>query len=369
MALFADIDINYPPSSRRRRWLGPTLLAVAAVAVIGVAASPSPFVVEQPGPVFDTLGVVTVDEVDVPLIDIPSHETFPTEGSLSMLTVSIAGNRDNPLTWFEVIPAWLDPSRAVVPVNVIYPVGTTVQQSSDQSKIEMDISQQEAIAAALGELNYPFTSVLTVAGTDENGPAANVLLARDVVVSVNGATFTDVSQLRAAVAANGVIEPAVVVVERAGLQKTVSIVPHLSDSPQPVPVLGILVSSKYDFPFEVTIQLQNVGGPSAGQMFALGIIDKLTPGSLTGGQDVAGTGTITGGGQIGAIGGIRQKLYGAVNSGAKYFLAPRSNCDEVTGHVPAGLQVIAVATLADSLAALDSIASGDPAELPSCPAI
>jgi PDZ domain-containing protein len=369
VALFADIDASYPPPRRRRRsWLGSTLLAIAAVTVVAVAASPSPFVVEQPGPVFDTLGVVTVDNAEVPLIDIPVQETFPTEGSLSMLTVSIAGNRDNPLSWFEVLPAWLDPSKAVVPVDVIYPVGTTVQQSSDQSKIEMDISQQEAVAAALSALEYPFTSVLTVAGTDENGPAVNVLLVDDVVVSVNGATFTDVSELRAAVAANGITEAAVVVVERAGEEKTLSIVPHLSASAQPVPVLGILVSSQYTFPFDITIQLENVGGPSAGQMFALGIIDKLTPGSLTGGADVAGTGTITGGGEIGAIGGIRQKLYGALNAGAKYFLAPASNCDEVTGHVPDGLQVIAVSTLADSLFALDGIASGDTAALPSCPA-
>jgi len=368
VALFADNDINFPPRRRRRRWLGPTLLAIAALTIVGVAVSPSPFVVEQPGPVFDTLGAVTVDSKAVPLINIPVQQTYPTEGSLSMLTVSIAGNRDNPLTWLEVIPAWLNPSKAVVPVDAIYPVGTTVQQSSDQSKIEMDISQQEAIAAALGELKYPFTSVLTVAGTDAKGPAANVLLADDTVVSINGQTFTDVSELRAAVAANGVTKAAVVVVMRAGVEKTVSITPHLSDSAQPVPVLGILVSSKYTFPFDISIQLQNVGGPSAGQMFALGIIDKLTPGALTGGADVAGTGTITGGGEIGAIGGIRQKLYGALNSGAKYFLAPASNCDEVTGHIPAGLQVVAVSTLKDSLAALKGIASGDTASLPGCPA-
>jgi PDZ domain-containing protein len=370
VALFRDSDsggdINYT-ASRRRRWLGPSLLVVAVAIVVGIAGSPSPFVVEQPGPVFDTLGAVTVENSEIPMIDIPTQETFPTEGSLSMLTVSILGNRESPVSWIEVVPAWFDPSKAVVPVDVVYPAGTTVQQSSEQSKIEMDISQQEAIAAALGELNYSYTSVLTVAGTVPTGPAENILLANDTIVSVNGEKFTDVSQLRAAIAANGVTKPAEVIVDRAGTARTFSIVPNLSDSVPPVPVLGILVSSEYSFPFDIEIQLNNVGGPSAGQMFALGIIDKLTPGSLSGGAAVAGTGTITGGGQIGAIGGIRQKLYGAVNSGAKYFLAPASNCDEVSGHIPAGLQVIAVSTLKDSLAGLKGIATGDTAALPGCP--
>ena len=103
-------------------------------------------------------------------------------------------------------------------------------------------------------------------------------------------------------------------------------------------------------------------------MFALGIIDKLTPGSLNGGADVAGTGTISSEGDVGAIGGIRQKLYGARNAGAEYFLAPASNCDEVVGHIPAGLSVFSVATLSDSLAALDALRSGTAARVAGLPA-
>jgi PDZ domain-containing protein len=119
----------------------------------------------------------------------------------------------------------------------------------------------------------------------------------------------------------------------------------------------------------VTIQLDNVGGPSAGQMFALGIIDKLTPGSITGGENVAGTGTITAGGEVGPIGGIRQKMYGAKDAGAEYFLAPVDNCNEVTGHIPSGLTVFAITTLDDSLAALEAISTGaDSSALPTCPA-
>jgi PDZ domain-containing protein len=135
-------------------------------------------------------------------------------------------------------------------------------------------------------------------------------------------------------------------------------------------VLGIGAGMDYTFPFDVKIQLNNVGGPSAGQMFALGIMDKLTPESLTGGKRIAGTGTIDNTGQIGPIGGIRQKMYAARDTGkASYFLAPASNCDEVTGHIPAGLHVFAVKTLADSLKVLQAVRDGSStADLPTCPA-
>jgi PDZ domain-containing protein len=132
-------------------------------------------------------------------------------------------------------------------------------------------------------------------------------------------------------------------------------------------LVGITLTTEYDFPFDVHIQLDNVGGPSAGMMFALGIVDELTPGELTGGNDIAGTGTIDATGAVGPIGGIRQKLYGARDAGADYFLAPASNCDEVAGHVPDGLTVISTATLEESLDAIEVIADGgDVAALPTC---
>jgi len=132
-------------------------------------------------------------------------------------------------------------------------------------------------------------------------------------------------------------------------------------------LIGITLRTDYDFPIDVTIQLDNVGGPSAGMMFALGIIDTLTEGELNGGQNVAGTGTIDAAGTVGPIGGIRQKLYGARDAGAEFFLAPAANCDEVVGHVPDGLQVIRTATLDESLDALEVIADGgDLDALPTC---
>ena len=110
-----------------------------------------------------------------------------------------------------------------------------------------------------------------------------------------------------------------------------------------VPIVGITPGAVYDFPFDVTINLGDVGGPSAGTMLALGVYDKLTPGELTGGERIAGTGTIAADGEVGAIGGIRQKMYGASGAGAEWFLAPASNCEEVVGHIPDGLDFVEVA--------------------------
>jgi len=158
---------------------------------------------------------------------------------------------------------------------------------------------------------------------------------------------------------------------RGGVASTVEITPTTATASDGTTstVIGIGTKTTYDLPVDITIQLDNVGGPSAGMMFALGMIDLLTPGELNGGKDVAGTGTIDADGNVGAIGGIRQKLFGAKDAGAEWFLAPESNCDEVVGHVPDGLTVFAVKTLDDSLAALKAIADGaDTSKLPTCSA-
>lgn len=369
MAPFTDIEPDPVRPPRGGGWIGWSLLGASLVGVTVVALLPAPYVIEQPGPVFDVLGDVQIDGELVPLIQIPSEETFPTEGALDMLTVNVKGNPENLPSWLDIAVAYFDPSRAVLPVEAVYPPGTTVQSNAEQARIDMENSQLEAVAAALTELGYEFSSTLTVIETTPGGPAQDALLPDDVILSVNGETPADVTALRALIAENGVERPAVVVVDREGEELEFEIIPTLSDGEEPAPIIGILVGSEYDFPFTVKIQLQNVGGPSAGMMFALGIIDKLTEGPLNGGAHVAGTGTISSTGEVGPIGGIVQKMWGAKNQGAKYFLAPAHNCAEVVGKVPPGLTVLPVETLDDALVALAAIrSSGDPANLPTCTA-
>ena len=366
MAFFADSTDVEPRRRRGGGWFGWGLVAAAIIAITVIALLPSPYVVEKPGPVYDTLGTTQVDNEDVPLIDIPIEKTYPTDGSLDMLTVTISGSRERPLSWLDAAIAWLTPSQAVVDVDTIYPEGVSVEESNQEGAEEMVNSQKDAIAAALHNLGYEFASSLTVNQVAAGSPAVDVLKKGDIVTAFNGAPVADVAALKAAIAANGAGVAGTVSVMRDSAPLELTVTPVIPEGGTD-PVIGVVLSSDYVFPIDVSIQLDNVGGPSAGQMFALGIIDKLTKGDLNGGEDVAGTGTITGEGDVGPIGGIRQKMYGALNAGASYFLAPVENCDEVTGHIPDGLSVFAVDDLDDSMAALAGIASGETAGLPACP--
>ncbi|TIH36905.1 PDZ domain-containing protein [Subtercola vilae] len=352
----------------KRRTVGWVSLIAALALALGMSFIPSPYVIEQPGPVFNTLGTSDHDGTQVPLISISGATTYPTSGALDMLTVSVVGSPESLPSWAEIVGAWFDQSRAVVPVASIYPPTVTVEQQDQQNQAQMVNSQQEAIAAALTKMGTAFTTTVSVAQVATDAPATNILKAGDTIDSVNSVAVTSVDTLRAAVTANGDAAPATLVITRSGAQQTVQITPQKASDG--TILLGIAAAAAYQFPFTVNIQLDNVGGPSAGMMFALGIIDQLTPGDLTGGQKVAGTGTISADGTVGAIGGIRQKLYGAEQSGATYFLAPASNCDEVVGHVPSGLTVFAVSTLTDSITALTDISSGsDTGSLPTCDSV
>jgi len=366
MALFDDDSSPRPQGRSRKERIGWAALMVAVVIGVGFALLPSPYVIEQPGPVYDTLGVADHDGEEVPLIEIPDEETFPTEGELNLLTVTVLGRPGNTPNWLEVLGAWVDRTRSAVPVEAIFPPGVSDGDRDAQNEAAMVDSQQDAIAAALVELGYEFPREVTVAGILDDSPAAGVLEEGDVIVSVNGAAVNSIDELRAAVRENGADAPASLEIVRDGAEQTVAVTPVERDGSV---VIGVGVRMDYEFPIDVELQLDDVGGPSAGMMFALGIVDKLTPGAMTGGEIIAGTGTIDSAGEVGAIGGVRQKLWGAEDAGADWFLAPASNCDEVTGHVPDGIAVFAVSTLDEAREIVETIGDGgDTAAFASCPA-
>jgi PDZ domain-containing protein len=372
VALFTDTEPDFPVRRHRGRTIGWALVALAIIGLVIVGTMPAPYVIEQPGPVFNTLGSATYNKAQRPLITIAKAKTYPTSGTLDMLTVNIAGSPDSRPSWAQIAGAWFDPSQAVVPIDEIYAPQQSVKQSNAESAAEMTGSQQSATAAALHELGIAFVTTIGVASTVKGLPAAGILKAGDVIESINGKKFIDTDSIRNAVVANGTHSAMTVRFTRGGKQKTATLTPRSGSAGDPQPAIGVLLTEKYKFPIDVTIQLQDVGGPSAGMMFALGIIDKLTPGALTGGRHIAGTGEIDASGTVGAIGGIRQKMYGARNAGAKYFLAPASNCtgdDGVVGHIPSGLTVFATSSLHQSMTALKAIASGKGlSALPTCSA-
>jgi PDZ domain-containing protein len=348
-------------------YLGFTLLVLAVVGAVLFAMAPSPYVVERPGPAFDTLGDVENSAGDdVPLIDIPDETTYPTSGELNLLTVYVDGSRERSLTWLEVAQAWFDPSRTVLPIDAVYPDGQTDEEADQQSAADMSNSQQDAVAAALTELGIDYASVLVISGVVDDAPATGLLEADDEVLTADGTAVENVEELRAVLEDAGVGANVVLGVVRDGVELDVMVVP-IASSTDGSPVIGVYAGVQYDdFPIEVNIQLENVGGPSAGMMFALGIYDKLTPGELTGGENIAGTGTIVGSGEVGAIGGIIQKMFGAREAGAEWFLAPASNCAEVFGNIPSGIEVFAVSTLDRAVAAVEAIADGDTSALARC---
>lgn len=375
MALFTAPDIQAAAPRRRRGTVGIIFLAIALVLGIVLSVLPAPYLIEQPGPVFNTLGTNEFDGKQTPLISIDGHATYPTSGSLDLLTVSVVGNQTQRPNWAEIVGAWFDPSKAVIPVQEIYPTGVSNKQVDQQNTLDMEQSQKSAVTAALAQEGYDVGTAITVSAVEDGSPAAGKLKKGDVITSINGTRLTensDVDSLRSLIAKNG-SKPAQISYTRSGdpvaqggQLRSASITP---EKVQGQYLLGIGASVSYDFPFKVSLKLADVGGPSAGQMFALGIIDKITPGKLNGGKKVAGTGTITASGTIGAIGGIRQKMYGARAAGASVFLAPASNCNEVSGHIPSGLSVYAVSTLDQSVTVLDTVAAkGDTSKLPTCPA-
>ncbi|MCR2762201.1 PDZ domain-containing protein [Microbacterium sp. zg.B48] len=371
MALF-DENVTITPAPVRRMsrnmLAGVWALAIALAVLLIITFLPTSYVIQRPGPVYNTLGTASAaDGTQVPLISVEGAETFPTDGALDLLTVQVVGNRDRTPSWFELATAWFDPSRAVLPIDAVFPQDQTTQEREEESAAMMVDSQQDATAAALTELGYDVDPQLSVYSFTPDSASQDALEEGDVILEADGMPVTDVDELRGLVN-EGEGAPIELRIERDGQQQSVSITPRPSEvDGETVWLIGVTLTTAYDFPIDVTIQLNNVGGPSAGMMFALGIIDTLTPGELNGGKTVAGTGTITADGVVGPIGGIRQKMWAAVDAGAQWFLAPEANCEEVVGHVPDGLQVFSVAELDDALAVLDAVSEdGDVADLPTC---
>ncbi|WP_425452044.1 YlbL family protein [Arthrobacter silvisoli] len=362
----SDSDGPGPDGTEQSRQRGgrytAMLISGALAILLGVAAValPVPYVVESPGPTFNTLG----KDGGKPVISVSGHESFPAKGNLDLTTVYINGGPNGPVSLVEAFQAWLDGSKAVYPEELIYPKGITREESEQESAQAMTSSQENAVAAALKELDIPFGQKLEIAGLSSNSASEGKLREGDTFTSINGKAVTSLAVIQSELAATAGA-PAAVVVERQGKAVAVSIKPNKGDNDRWL--LGVALQYKFTFPFQVKISLEDVGGPSAGMMFALGIIDTVTPGDLTGGKHIAGTGTISPDGTVGPIGGIAQKMHGARDKGASLFLAPAANCDDVVGHVPDGLQVVKVETLGDAEAAVKRLAEGqDTSGLPAC---
>jgi Lon-like protease len=315
-----------------------------------LATLPSGYVIQRPGQVFNVMSDVSGTAV----ISSPDLDSFESDSRFDVTTVSLLGNRESNPNWIQVLFAWADPNQVVLPLDEVFPPTKTTAQVRAESSAQMEVSQQDAIAAALGEMGYTIPRRLYVNTVLEDAPAASKLVAGDFVLAAGGVEIESFEELREQIQASGE-NPLVISVERSGERLDFDITPAKRDDGY---FIGAMVGYTYDFPYQINLQLGEVGGPSGGLMFSLGIIDSFTEGSLAGPNHVSGTGTISSAGEVGPIGGVKLKLVAAKNSGADLFLIPAGNCQEALGHVPDGLQVAVVRDLQQALQAVGSLKDG-----------
>lgn len=369
-----DPDTAPPGESRRRRRLRRTVAAGSFILVVALIAAvflvPVNAVIEAPGPTWNVLDNGSSSDQDV--LKVSGTETYPTEGALRMTTVSVSGCPGYPVTTADLIAAWFSADKRIVDRNEVCPQDQSAEQVEETGKAQMTASQDSAVIAALVETGKAGAMHLTVTEVTEQQTSTEIQ-AGDVLETITPqggqttalASFSQLRELMTTIPEGTRVTLGV----RRGDQKASAALTTIAPQEGTTgSLLGLSLKISVDSPVEATFGLSDVGGPSAGMMFALGVVDEITPGSLTGGKDISGTGTIDMTGQVGPIGGIQQKMAGARESGSTFFLAPASNCNEVKGHEPKGMQVFAVNTLHEAVAATEAIASGNTSGLATCSA-
>jgi Lon-like protease len=332
---------------RRVATIAGALALLLSIAVLG-SVLPAPFVALGRGPTFDTLGAVDGTEV----VAIRNLPTFPTSGHLNMTTVGV----ETQLTMLNALAFWVADDRRVVPRSTLFPPEIPPAEVAEQNRQQFLDSQTAAEVAALGYLGLP-TTVL-VEGLTEGSASAGVLAPQDVILAVAGRPVDTFDDLRGALVGTHPGQQVIVRFQRGDAppqEATVTLGPR-PDGPDGA--LGLLPGVRPSDDNDVVISLGDVGGPSAGLMFALAVVDKLTPGELTGGRFIAGTGTIGPFGTVGPINGIPFKMLVASEVGATVFLVPTANCAEALATAPEGLQLVRVDDLAGAVAALETLDAG-----------
>lgn len=327
--------------SRRVR----TLIVAGIVFVVLFALAltmPVPYVILAPGPTYNTLGT---DSAGHPIIGIVGKKPAATSGHLNLTTVSVSGGS---VTAVQALTAWLRHDEVVVPRAAVFPPGRSEQETNRQNTEDFITSQDDATAAALCYLRYPRGfGVLRVA---EDGPSHGILEPGDFLDTVDGKPANSAQLLMKALESERPGKTVTVRVTRGGKPVDVQIRLGPPVKGRSGASLGVVVTTGCLAPYTIDLGLGNqIGGPSAGLMFALGIIEKAGGVNVTGGRFIAGTGTIDRTGKVGEIGGIQLKMIAARRKGATVFLAPASNCGEVHGATPSGLQVVKVTTLTDAV--------------------
>jgi PDZ domain-containing protein len=327
----------------RRR--GATLLVGTVMLIVLIALAWTvkvPYVELGPGPTWNTLG----KDNGTDIISITGAPATTSAGELRMTTVGVIDD----ITLWQAITGWISGDDSVVPREVVYPPDKTTDQINQQNAEDFRQSEDSATVAALRELGYPV--VVSVQELTAGGAAEGKLAVGDVITSVDGTPVTSATQLTGLIRGKPAGTALSIGYTRNGAAATTTIT---SKDDGGTPRIGVTPKEAQPSPIKVNISLANVGGPSAGLMFALGIIDKVKPEDLTGGIRIAGTGEIDENGKVGVIGGIDHKMVAAKRDHATVFLVPAGNCAEALAHPVKGLQLVKVSTLDGALAELETL--------------
>ena len=363
----AGIDSQLHRERKRRLIALCSVLSVLIlVGLLGFLPT-SDYVVESPGPALNVNGKLEgKDIISVKNTNIP---TTP----LAMTTVSVQGCDDKGITYWQLIKSELTSSDAVVDRDSVCPKNISEKTVSQMNAAQMTGSQDSAVVAAwqLTKPDTKFTLTVEQAVTDSAKQAFNK---GDKLVSIVDADsksvqITSYKQLREVLEKLTPGKPIKLTVERGSATQEVSVVgAKPEDSSRKGAMLGITLNVNPPAGHEVTYAVERIGGPSAGMIFALDIAQRLEGKNYAGTTPVAGTGTIDLSGNVGPIGGIKQKMLGAKHEGYKVFLAPAANCADVVGNEPKGMTVIPVSTLSEARTAMQRVAAGQ-APATTCKAI
>lgn len=329
--------------------------AASAMLLTAAVAIPIPYVAVSPGATYNVLGavegtqVITFTGEGAPAA---ADQERSDEGNLNMTTITI----NESVTLFQSLGLWASGRFALAPREDYFPPDQTVEQVEARNAQAFRDSQSAAEIAALRYLDYP--NVVYVGDIADDSPSSGILQPQDKIVQLDGTPITDFPSVQAALAGTTPGQTVSVTVERDGRNVTEKVTLGSNPAVGSQGVLGIGAAERPQAPFDITISLERIGGPSAGLMFTLGIIDRLSGEDLTGGRFIAGTGTIDADGNVGPIGGILLKMIAAREAGATVFLVPAGNCAEALTQVPDGLQLVRVATLPDATSALATLRAG-----------
>ncbi|HEV8571847.1 MAG TPA: S16 family serine protease [Actinomycetota bacterium] len=314
------------------------LLAPAAALFVALASVDLPLFALGPGPAREVL----------PLIDVHGARTYRPHGRMLLTTVGF-----EPATVFEAVVAWLLPDEQVVPEDQVIPPDVTEQEYERYTLADMKASQIAATVVALRRVtDYPERHGPggLVQQVVPGSPADGWLSPGDVILAVDGRQLEDFGVLEEAVSAAGTRRDVALTVKRGNRERTVRLRPRRVPGADR-PIVGIVVVE--NFPFDVTIRSGDVGGPSAGLMWALGLVDLLDPGDLLEGRTIAGTGAIDLEGRVQAIGGVGHKVVAAARAGAVLFLVPTDNLAEARA-AGADIRLVAVSTVDEAIRELES---------------